>query len=49
MAVPSGEFPNVNDRAAFKKTIADINKGAYVILGIGALALGAIVYGIVSI
>ncbi len=49
VAVPSGEFPNVNDRAAFKKTIADINKGAYVILGIGALALGAIVYGIVSI
>ena len=49
VAEPDGEFPNVNDRAAFQKTIAGINKGAYVILGIGALVLAAIVYGIVSI
>ena len=47
--VPDGAFPNVNDRAAFQKTIADITKGAYVILGIDALVLAAIVYGIVSI
>jgi len=33
--VPDNDFPNVNDRAAMKKTIADITKGAYVILGIG--------------
>lgn len=47
--VPESGFPNVNDRAAIKKTIADITKGAYVILGIGGAALGAILYGIFSI
>lgn len=47
--VPDSEFPNVNDRVAFQKTIADITKGAYIILGLGAIALGAILYGIVSI
>ena len=47
--VPESEFPNVNDRAAFQKTIADITKSAYFILGLGAIALGAILYGIVSI
>ncbi|MDA0231798.1 MAG: hypothetical protein O3B21_16680 [Proteobacteria bacterium] len=47
--VPDSKFPNVNDRAAFQKTIADITKGAYIILGIAAIALGAILYGIVSI
>jgi len=43
------EFPNVNDREGIKKTIAGINKGAYMVLAIGALALAAIVYGFVSI
>ena len=43
------EFPNVNDREGIKKTIAGINKGAYVVLAIGALALAAIIYGLVSI
>ncbi len=49
VALPDGEFPNVNDRAAFQKTIANLTKGAYGILAIGALALAAIIYGIVSI
>ncbi len=44
--VPDMEFPNVNDRAEIKKTIADITKGAYVFLGIGALALTALIYGL---
>jgi hypothetical protein len=31
------EFPNLNDRAAIKRIIGDITKGAYFILaGIGA-------------
>lgn len=47
VAVPEGEFPNVNDRAQFQKTIADITKGAYIILGLGAIAVGAVIYGIV--
>ncbi len=32
--VPEGAFPRVNDRNEIKKTIADITKGAYVILTI---------------
>jgi len=37
--VPKSEFPNVNDRAEVKKTIADITKGAYIFLTIGVLIL----------
>jgi hypothetical protein len=44
--VPKSEFPNVNDRAEVKKTIADITKGAYVFLTIGALALVGVIYGL---
>lgn len=44
--VPDMDFPNVNDRAEIKKTIADITKGAYVFLGIGALALTGLIYGL---
>jgi hypothetical protein len=44
--VPTSAFPNVNDRAEIKKTIADITKGAYVFLAIGALALAGISYGV---
>ena len=42
---PESEFPNVNDRAAIKKTIRDITKGAYVILGVGSVVLAGLVYG----
>lgn len=43
--VPATPFPNVNDRAEVKKIIADITKGAYVILGGGAVFLAALIYG----
>ncbi|MEO6148191.1 MAG: sulfotransferase family protein [Sulfuriferula sp.] len=45
LPVPQSEFPNVNDRAAIKKTIRDMTKGAYVILGLGSVALAGLVYG----
>jgi hypothetical protein len=44
--VPATPFPNVNDRAQIKKTIAGITKGAYFILAGGAVILAAIVYGL---
>ena len=47
--VPDTEFPNVNDREEIKKTIKDITKGAYIFLGIGALLLAAMAYGLVKI
>ncbi|SRX74475.1 sulfotransferase family protein [Aequorivita antarctica] len=46
--VPNSEFPNVNDRAEIKKTIADITKGAYTILAIGAIVLVGIIYGLIK-
>ena len=46
--VPPTPFPNVNDRAAVKKIIADITKGAYVFLGAGAAILAALIYGAVK-
>ena len=45
--VPPNPFPSVNDRAAIKKIIADIIKGAYVIMGVGAVILAALIYGAV--
>ena len=45
---PSSAFPNVNDRAAIKQTIKGMTRGAYVILGVGLLALFGLVYGVVS-
>jgi hypothetical protein len=44
---PSTPFPNVNDRSEVKKIIADITKGAYVILGGCAIVLAALIYGVV--
>ena len=41
--VPATPFPNVNDRAEIKKTIADFTKGAYMILGIGFVVLALLV------
>jgi sulfotransferase family protein len=46
---PKSEFPNVNDRAQVKKTIADITKGAYVFLTIGTIALVIIIYGLIKV
>jgi hypothetical protein len=44
VAKPASEFPNLNDRAAIKKVIGDITKGAYVILA-GIAAATALVLG----
>ncbi|WP_413437671.1 sulfotransferase family protein [Sulfuriferula sp. GW1] len=41
---PETEFPNVNDRAAIKKTVRDLTKGAYVILGVGSVTLAGLIY-----
>ena len=48
VAVPQTEFPNVHDRAQIKKTIADLTKGAYVILGAGIICLAAILFAFVK-
>jgi len=43
---PSGEFPNVNDRAAIKQGLREFTRGAYAILAVCALAFAGVVYGI---
>lgn len=43
--VPDGEFPNVNDRKEIKKTVRNMTRGAYVILGAATVALAALIYG----
>ncbi|MGH9435537.1 MAG: sulfotransferase family protein, partial [Terriglobia bacterium] len=43
--VPDEEFPNVNDRKELQKTVRDMTRGAYVILGAAAVALAALIYG----
>ena len=42
--IPATAFPNVNDKAQVKKTIADFTKGAYIILGIGIVLLLVIIF-----
>ena len=49
MPVPEEPFPNVNDRAAIKKTLNAMTRGAYVILGLGAAALAAVAWGAVAL
>ncbi len=46
---PASAFPNVNDRAAIKQTISGITRGAYVILGVGVLALAGLIYGMFAV
>lgn len=46
---PAGEFPNVNDRAAIKKVIADMTKGAYGIIAAIAVAITVVVYAVSNI
>lgn len=43
--VPATPFPNVNDRAEFQKVKCGIVKGAYVLLGLSTVAIGALAYG----
>lgn len=47
LPVPKTPFPNVNDRKEMKQGIANIAKGAYVILGVAALLAAALVCGLV--
>jgi hypothetical protein len=42
--VPDTPFPNVNDRAAIKKTLRQMSSGAYMILAVAALACAGLVY-----
>ena len=46
LPVPATPFPNVNDRAAIKKIIANISRGAYALIAIGVLLVAAIVFGL---
>jgi hypothetical protein len=47
--MPETPFPNVNDRAAIKETLRNLTKGAYVILGLGALAVTGLLYGVLQL
>ena len=47
--VPETEFPNVNDRKAFKKILNGLTRGAYVILAVGAMVSAGVVYGAVRL
>ena len=42
--VPETEFPNVNDRKAFKKVLNGLTRGAYVILSVGAVVFAGLAY-----
>ena len=43
---PATEFPNLNDRAAIKKTIGDVIKGMYIVLAGYAVAAAVVIYGL---
>ena len=43
---PATKFPNMNDRAAIKKTIGDVIKGMYVVLAGYAVAAAVVIYGL---
>lgn len=49
MPVPETEFPNVNDRAAIKKTLNGLTWGAYVILGLALAGVTGLVYGVLRL
>jgi hypothetical protein len=42
--VPEGDFPNVNDRAAIKKTVREMTRGAYTILGSASIVAAGLMY-----
>jgi hypothetical protein len=44
---PATEFPNVNDRAAIKQVIKGVTRVAYFVLGVAALFLSGLIYGLV--
>ena len=43
--VPESKFPNVNDRPEIMKTVHEITRGAYVILGAGLAGFAGLAYG----
>jgi Sulfotransferase domain len=43
--VPQSKFPNVNDRPEIMKTIHEITRGAYVIVGVGVAGFAGLAYG----
>lgn len=45
---PATPFPNINSRAQFQKIKQEMSRGAYVILGAGAVAVAVLVYGIIQ-
>jgi hypothetical protein len=47
--VPAGAFPNVNDRATMKRRIGKMTAAAHVIVGLGAVALAGIAYGVTRV
>ncbi len=46
LPVPTTPFPNVNDRAAIKKIIANISRGAYAVIAVGVILFAALAYGL---
>lgn len=49
VSVPNSDFPNVNDRSEIKKSIREITRAAYVILGVGLAGLACMVYAALHI
>jgi hypothetical protein len=49
VAIPNGKFPNINDRVEFQKIIRNMIRGAYAILGVGAVIAAAAIYGLVRL
>jgi Sulfotransferase domain len=47
--VPDVPFPNINDRAEFKKRITPIKVAAYTVLGVGAVMVAGLIYGAIEI
>ncbi len=43
---PATAFPNLNDRAAVKKAISGVIKGMYIVLGVYAIVVLAVIYGL---
>jgi hypothetical protein len=43
--IPESAFPNLNDRTEIMKTIHEITRGAYVILGLGMAVFSGLAYG----
>jgi hypothetical protein len=49
LPVPATPFPNVNDRAALKKVIANITRGAYALITLAAILLAALIFGLMRL